>query len=71
MEIGTLVMLKEYCANSGRLAIIVEKPDIEFFSECKACKIQYLDERGLKEAPVAALLSNLVEIDSTHGNENG
>ena len=62
--VGDLVTIKEYCKDSGRLAILTELPDA--IGVCyNACKIQWADEEGLMQPPIAALLSNLIKIGQT------
>jgi len=50
MKVGDLVKLKEYCANSGRLALVISMPD-----EIRCCKITFIDSWEIK----AALKNNL------------
>ena len=50
MRVGDLVQLKDYCANSGRLALVISVPD-----EIKCCKIAFIDSWEIK----AALKNNL------------
>ena len=62
LKVGDLVTVVEYCADHGRLAIITELPDAMYRSH-NGCKIQWIDEAGLRDGPVAALLSNIEKID--------
>ena len=61
-DIGDLVTLVDHCKDSGRPAILTEIP--KNITICyNACKIQWIDEEGLAQGPVAALLSNLTKIE--------
>ena len=51
MKVGDLVVIKGYCRESGRMAIVVEVP----FWETKAIKIRYTDTNEIS----AALTTNL------------
>ena len=70
LRVGDLVTVVEYCADHGRLAIITELPDIMYRSH-NGCKIQWIDEDGLRDGPVAALLRNIEKIDPDDRFENG
>ena len=70
LKVGDLVTVVEYCADHGRLAIITELPDTMYRSH-NGCKIQWIDEDGLREGPVAALLRNIEKIDPDGRFENG
>ena len=61
-EVGDLVTVVDHCRDSDRPAILTEIPS--HITICyNACKIQWIDEEGLKQGPVAALLSNLSKIE--------
>jgi len=55
--VGDMVTLKDYCKNSGRLAIITEA---RLGFRLNSCKIQYID--AFSEAPERALYSNLNKV---------
>lgn len=61
-EVGDLVTVVEHCKDSGRLAILTEIPS-HITLAANACKIQWIDEEGLKQGPIAALLSNISKIE--------
>ena len=65
-----MVTVADHCRDSGRLAIITELPDT-MYSMSNPCKIQWIDEEGLRAGPIAALLKNLVKISSDHEFQNG
>ena len=69
-NIGDLVTVADYCRDSGRLAIVTELPDT-MYSGPNSCKIQWIDEEGLRAGPIASLLRNLVKISSDHEFQNG
>ena len=56
MNIGDLVRLKEYCANSGKLALVISMPD-----EINCAKIVFIDSWEIK----AALKNNLELVDES------
>lgn len=62
LQVGTLVTLKDYCKNSGRLALITERRYGDH------CLIQYIDT--LNVPPTPARLSNLRAIDFSFNKEN-
>ena len=66
LKVGDLVTLKTYCKDSGRLAILT---DIAL--RYNACKIQYIDEEGLRERPTAGLKTNLIKITEDHEYKDG
>ena len=45
MSVGDLVKLKDYCAKSGRLALVISVPD-----EIKCCKIVFIDSWEITSA---------------------
>ena len=51
MKVGDLVIIKDHCRESGRMAIVVEVPSWE----TKAIKIRYADTNEIS----AALTTNL------------
>ena len=57
-KIGDMVTLKEHCRDSGRLAILTG-----LAKNYNACKIQWIDETGLKERQLEALKTNLVKVE--------
>ena len=65
-----MVTVADYCRDSGRLAIITELP-VTMYNGGNPCKIQWIDEEGLRAGPIAALLKNLVKISSHHEFQNG
>ena len=69
-NIGDLVTVADYCRDSGRLAIITELPDAMYRSH-NVCKIQWIDEDGLREGPIAALLRNIEKIDTDGRSKTG
>ena len=70
LRVGDLVTVVDYCADHGRLAIITELPDTMYRSH-NGCKIQWIDEAGLRDGPVAALLRNIEKIDPDDRSETG
>ena len=50
MSVGDLVRLKDYCAKSGRVALVISMPD-----EIRCCKIAFIDTWEV----VSALKNNL------------
>jgi hypothetical protein len=62
LQVGTLVTLKDYCRNSGRLALITERRYGDH------CLIQYIDT--LNVPPTPARLSNLRVIDFNFNKKN-
>lgn len=61
-EVGDLVTVEDWSKDSGRIAILTELPDA--IGVCyNACKIQLVDEEGLMQPPIAALLSNISKIE--------
>ena len=65
---GDLVTLHDHCRDSGRLGIIAELPNAISITH-NACKVQWIDEEGLREPPVCALLSNIVKLETKVENE--
>lgn len=64
-EVGDIVTLHEHCRHAGRLAVITELPnDVYMGSYVNACKIQWIDEEGLREPPVSAILSNIKKLET-------